>query len=559
MFATPNVDKEYENEYENMWISEFYCSVEPNKWGIWEGLREVLQNQFDGIVKKIKDKTKIHVIPKSDYVYNGIKYQFEFEFKSYDTNDTKVYGSIKYDRLNNRCLIIQNLGKLDKADLLMGGRGEKSNGDNKEIIGRHGEGMKLGAMAFVRGDEKANIEGKNFRIYTNGEKWEFQLAEDIRFPLGDNKYIKCLKVNIDNKNNLYPKDKITVEISPIDLENEWIKYIDRILWLVKWQKDEKLNLCAIQAKDEQGKTFGEIFLSEKFKNKIYVKDIFVQEFKANEDRSVACFFGFNTDLDLDRDRNAIKDLDKRNILFSKILSNILKRRLDISKNIKDSITYNRFKDYLKDIVYLIEHDYIMIRHILDEGNLGIKERDDIWDFLEEYKFKEADYGKIKKKQMLYSPYIGNLNDFLNQKKLPKEFYPYHQIDCWLTWDVLTKCQRSSYYKDYKTLYNEKVRNAKKVDVEPLVLKNIMDKIAEKLSHCHSNFKREYIKYKKFDFEFENYDTNNDPRDKIVDFENNIIYFSESLQNSINNTETKNWIFKMIVDKYNIDLFDLCKI
>ena len=50
MFATPNVDK----EYENMWISEFYCSVEPNKWGIWEGLREVLQNQFDGIVKKNK-------------------------------------------------------------------------------------------------------------------------------------------------------------------------------------------------------------------------------------------------------------------------------------------------------------------------------------------------------------------------------------------------------------------------------------------------------------------------------------------------------------------------
>ena len=33
----------------------------------------------------------------------------------------------------------------------------------------------------------------------------------------------------------------------------------------------------------------------------------------------------------DRDRNAIKDLDKRNILFSKILSNILKRKDDIKK------------------------------------------------------------------------------------------------------------------------------------------------------------------------------------------------------------------------------------
>ena len=554
MFATPNDAK----DYENMWISEFYCSVEPNKWGIWEGLREVLQNQFDGIVKQIGDKEKINVIPKSEYVYNGIKYLFEFEFKSYDSNDKKEYGSIKYDRIN-KCLIIQNLGNLDKADLLMGGRGEKSNSDNKEIIGRHGEGMKLGAMAFVRGNEKEKIEGKDFRIYTNGEQWKFQLAEDKRFPLNNGeKCIKCLKVNFEKDNNLDHKGKVTVEISPIDLENEWIKYIDRILWLVKWQKDEKLNLCVIQTKDETGKSFGEIFLSEKFKNKIYVKDIYVQEFKENEDRSVACYFGFNTDLDLDRDRNAIKDLDKRNILFSKILSNILKRRADILKNTKDSITYNRFKEYLKDIVYLIEHDYIMIRHILDEGNLGIKERDDIWDFLEDYKFKESDYGKIKKKQMLYSPYIGNLNDFLNQKKLPKEFYPYHQINCWLTWSVLVGRQGSSYYKNYNILYSEKVRNAKKVE-EPLVLKNIMDKIAEKICHCHSNFKREYIKYKKFDFEFENHDPKDDPRDKIVDFENNIIYFSESLKNSINNTETKNWIFKMIVDKYNIDLFELCKI
>jgi hypothetical protein len=324
-------------------------------WFLEEGLREVLQNQFDGIVKKIGKKEKIKVIPKGEYKYNNIKYQFEFDFKSYDDNDNTEYGCIKYDR-DNKCLIIQNIGKLDKADLLMGGRGEKSNPDNKEIIGRHGEGMKLGAMAFIRGNEEERIEGKDFRIYTNEEQWNFKLKEDTRFPLGSNKYIKCLKVNIEKDNNINHKGKVTVEISPIDLGNEWIKYIDRILWLVKWQKDEKLRLGAIQAKDKKGEVFGEIFLNENFRNKIYVKDIFVQEFKKNEDKSVACFFGFNTDLDLDRDRNAIKDLDKRNILFSKILSNILKRRADILKNTKDSITYNRFKEYLIDIVYLIEHD-----------------------------------------------------------------------------------------------------------------------------------------------------------------------------------------------------------
>ena len=48
MFSTP---KKYE-KYENLWISKYYCNKEPNKWGIWEGLREILQNQFDGILKK---------------------------------------------------------------------------------------------------------------------------------------------------------------------------------------------------------------------------------------------------------------------------------------------------------------------------------------------------------------------------------------------------------------------------------------------------------------------------------------------------------------------------
>ena len=290
--------------------------------------------------------------------------------------------------------------------------------------------MKIGALGFVRSNKKEKKEGKNFRIYTNGEMWHFLLIEDEGFPKENknNKYIKCLKVGIENDNDINHKDKVTVEISPIDLENEWIVYLDRILWLIKWQKDEKLNLGVIKAIDEKGKDFGEIFLSEKYRNRIYVKDIFVQEFNNNDDRSVKCFFGFNTDLDLDRDRNAIKDLDKRNILFSKILSNILKRRDIIMREINDIFTYNLFKDYLKHIVYLIEHDYIMIRHIIDPGNLGQKEKDDIWDYLEEFSFEEPDYGKIKKKQMQYTCNIESLNYFLNEKKLPKNFILFMKLN-----------------------------------------------------------------------------------------------------------------------------------
>ena len=559
MFSTP---KKYE-KYENLWISKYYCNKEPNKWGIWEGLREILQNQFDGIKKKIGKKKKIKVIPKNEYLYNGIKYQFEFDFMSNDPNDKTLYGSIKYDRSNKR-LIVQNLGTLKRTDLLLGGIGEKANTTDEEIIGRHGEGMKIGALGFVRSNKKENKIGKNFRIYTNGEMWHFILVEDEGFPKENkvNKYIKCLKVGIEQDNDVSHKGKVTVEISPIDLENEWIKYLERILWLIKWQKDEKLNLGIIKAIDEGGKEFGEIFLSEKYRNRIYVKDIFVQEFTDKDNTSVKCFFGFNTDLDLDRDRNAIKDLDKRNILFSKILSNILKRREDIMKEITNSFTYNLFNDYLKHIVYLIEHDYIMIRHIIDPGNLGQKEKDDIWDYLEEFKYKEPEYGKIKKKQMIYTSQVGSLNYFLNQKQLPKEFYPYHEIGCWLTWHVLVGCSNckccSSYYRGYEAIYNDKVKKAQVVP-EPNELKETLDKITERLKNCKSDYKREYIKFKKYDFQFDNTNANIDPRDKIVDFDNKIIYFSESLKNSINNIDTKNWLFKMIINTYHIDLFELFKL
>ena len=78
---------------------------------------------------------------------------------SNDTNDKTIYGFIKYDRSNKR-LIIQNLGTLKRTDLLLGGKGEKSKTVNEEIIGRHGEGMKLGALAFIRSNKKKKKKEK---------------------------------------------------------------------------------------------------------------------------------------------------------------------------------------------------------------------------------------------------------------------------------------------------------------------------------------------------------------------------------------------------------------
>lgn len=53
IFINPN-----QQEYINTWISMNYCK----KWDIWEGIREILQNQMDGITSLI-GKTNISVIP----------------------------------------------------------------------------------------------------------------------------------------------------------------------------------------------------------------------------------------------------------------------------------------------------------------------------------------------------------------------------------------------------------------------------------------------------------------------------------------------------------------
>ena len=156
IFINPN-----QQEYINTWISMNYCK----KWDIWEGIREILQNQMDGITSLI-GKTNISVIPVGP-MENNVKYQFDFKNKN--TNETK--GQILYNEVNNT-LSVWNEGKLETGDLLLGGLKDSQN--DEEIIGRFGEGMKLAALAFVR-------KGKRFSIITDRKLWSFKQKTDENF------------------------------------------------------------------------------------------------------------------------------------------------------------------------------------------------------------------------------------------------------------------------------------------------------------------------------------------------------------------------------------------
>ena len=67
----------------NTWISSIYCE----KWGLKEGLRELIQNQRDEL---------INLLGKDNIVTQALN-NYEFNFLKKGTNEQ--YGSILYDTI----------------------------------------------------------------------------------------------------------------------------------------------------------------------------------------------------------------------------------------------------------------------------------------------------------------------------------------------------------------------------------------------------------------------------------------------------------------------------
>jgi hypothetical protein len=185
-----------------MWISEKYCKP----WGLKEGIREFIQNQYDGIITKIESKKnlKVEKIGKEYLINEKIKY-LDYDF--YKKDEEKIYGKIRYDE-ENKILSISNEGELSLADFLLGSsKGEQNNSD---IIGVFGEGMKLAILALCR------LE-KNVTIISSQKIYSFIIKEDSNFTKNSQPQ-KCLHCKIDNYYNDDMIDQIKVLIYNINLE-----------------------------------------------------------------------------------------------------------------------------------------------------------------------------------------------------------------------------------------------------------------------------------------------------------------------------------------------------
>lgn len=226
--------------------------------------------------------------------------------------------------------------------------------------------MKLAALAFCR-------LGKIFIIVTGGEEWRFDIKKDKNFTR--NKQIqKCLFWWKANNSEEEYKNKIVVIIRNIEID-EWKNEIDNYLYLTKKKKGE------ITAYDKDNKTIlGQISLGDDFRNKIFVKDIFVMNTKKKDEKEnhiTNCVYGFNTALQLDRDRNCVPDLNERNQKTSKIIAYILNNRT-ILYNKTESYIHKFLDNFPKEILSLLAKNYGVTYYLHLPENLSLEGANLIW-------------------------------------------------------------------------------------------------------------------------------------------------------------------------------------
>ena len=472
-FKTPQNGYFQEKQMQNTWISNKYVS----NWGLHESIRELLQNQIDGLTEKYLN----------NFEADPLENKYEFDFKL--INETlKIVGGIRYDK-NEEKLTIWNEGELQTGDLLLGGT--KNVSDNKLLKGRFGEGMKLAALALIR-------NSKIFKIITKGEEWKFEIKEDARF-IKDNEKQKCLFWSSEPCKSEDYAGKVTVIIRNITLE-EWQNEIDNYLWLT--QKDT----ITLQAKDDKGNIIGEILFGPHFSDKIYVKDIFVMDTKD----PFRTYFGFNTDLDLDRDRNCTPNQAQRNHKTSQIIAYLLNNRKQLYEKINEE-----FSKYLstlpKKILEILAKNgqvvYYLHNYLKKEG------ADLLW---QEWQI----INKVSNIQPATSDAAIKIKNFILEKKLPEDFYLYTSNVSWLQFENL---KRSTHYETINARF-DKIKNGSQVVTSNGNEEKIIENITKQMQKFVPEFKKDFIKFKNYTVTI----------DKTFCYsEGNVIYFSNKILEDTN--------------------------
>lgn len=220
------------------------------RWGVWEGVREVVQNAIDA--------------------------QTEF-------------GAVMTVWPDGGTLRVRNDGScLSESALLLGKTSKRGRAD---LRGQHGEGLKLGLLALVRA-------GRRVRVLNGADAWVPELRASEKFG-GE------LVLTVDVQRGRTPKrvreramynDFVEVEIEMLD--DEWQEIRRRFLFLESKHGDEDPELRVSTNR-------GTLLLSEEYRGRCYVRGILVED-----DPALHCGYDFKH-ADVDRDRRMLSSFDKR--------------------------------------------------------------------------------------------------------------------------------------------------------------------------------------------------------------------------------------------------------
>jgi hypothetical protein len=208
----------------------------PN-WGAYEGVRELLQNGRDAEVE---------------------------------------YGAkltVRY-RKETGTVVIENTGCVLPYEALLLGHTTKT--DRADLIGKFGEGLKLGVLALVRA-------GHSVKIRTGSEVWVPSIQRSETF--------KADVLVFEITRNHADKNRVQVEIGNLG-EGAWKDMQECFLFLGTVKDDEIVKT-----------SYGSLLIGPRFADRIYVKGIFV----SNDPR---LSYGYDlVDADIDRDRKMVSKYD----------------------------------------------------------------------------------------------------------------------------------------------------------------------------------------------------------------------------------------------------------
>lgn len=439
----------------NTWISVNYCK----NWGLREGMREILQNQKDSI---------IDLIGKENFTTEALN-DYEFDFLKKGTEE--IYGRIRYDK-SREILSIENNGKLETFNLLLGGTTRNNKDKNSGIIGCFGEGLKIAALAFIR-------ENKQFSIINNNQVWRFCIKEDKNF-IRNGLPEKCLCWRWEEYDKPENKNKVIVQIRNITYD-EWCKQIDNYLWLVKKVK----NLALINTPN------GDIILNTSFKDKLFSNEVFVM----NSNEKIE--FGYNIPLTLDRDRNSVPNIEECRNKIKNVISDILNNYKNYQQKL-DDMNFNEvnlFDEFPEKILDLLDSNccYFLNEFYYKINSSGANL---LWEVNKNKRKKNDERFNTDDKNLIPQPYHGDsssIRNFIREKHLSDDFYEHYSVSY-----ELERCLK--YSRDYES-YRDRFEKLIKAEVETPFgnkeVENTIKSIIEQIKILKSDFNGKNIVFKSF--------------------------------------------------------------